>query len=253
MKISIITVVWNNRNTIKDAINSVLNQTYQDIEYILVDGASTDGTVEIIKSYGDKINQFISEKDKGIYDAMNKGIDLATGDIIGILNSDDIYFNKNVIQNVMNKFKENNIDSIYGDLYYVKENDLNKVVRYWKSSIFIQDSFIKGWHPAHPTFFVKKEIYKKYGYFDLNMNVSADFELMLRFLEKYKISTFYLAEVMVKMREGGESNQSIKNIIKGNLNILKSFDKNGINVNKFIYLFYRFIPKIIQKMKGGNN
>lgn len=251
MKISIITVVWNNKNTIKDAINSVLNQTYLDIEYIVIDGDSTDGTVEIIKSYGDKINKFISEKDKGIYDAMNKGIDLATGDIIGILNSDDIYFNKNVIQNVMNKFKENNIDSLYGDLYYVKEDDLNKVVRYWKSSSFTQNCFIKGWHPAHPTFFVKKEIYEKYGCFDLNMKVSADFELMLRFLEKYKISTFFLPQVIVKMRVGGESNQSIKNIIKGNLNILKSFDKNGINVNKFTYLFYRFIPKIIQKIKGG--
>ena len=252
LKISIITVVWNNQKTIKDAINSVLNQTYKDIEYIIVDGGSTDGTVDIVKSYGDKITKFISKPDKGLYDAMNKGIiELSTGEIVGILNSDDIYYDNKVIEKVVNQFKEKKVDSVYGDLYYVKENNLNKVIRYWKSSVFIQGSFSKGWHPPHPTFFVKKEIYQQYGLFDLNMKVSADFELMLRFLEKYKISTVYIPSVFIRMRTGGESNRSIKNIITGNKSILKAFDKNGIKVNKFMYLFYRFVPKIIQMIKRG--
>jgi glycosyltransferase involved in cell wall biosynthesis len=251
MKISIITVVWNNKKTIKEAIKSVLNQTYENIEYIVVDGASTDGTIDIVRSYGDKISQFISEKDDGLYDAMNKGIGLATGDIIGILNSDDVYFDMNVIQNVIDVFEEKKVDSVYGDLYYVDEHDLSKVSRYWKSSVFVQGSFSKGWHPPHPTFFVKKEIYNKYGIFDDNNKISADFELMLRFLERFKISTTYLPQVIVKMREGGASNQSIKNILKGNLNIIKAFDKNDIKVNKFTYLFYRFIPKISQKLRRG--
>jgi glycosyltransferase involved in cell wall biosynthesis len=158
VKISIITVVYNNKDTIKDAIESVLNQTYKNIEYIIIDGGSTDGTIDIIKSYRDKIDKFISEKDNGIYDAMNKGLKLASGDIVGILNSDDIYFNENVILNVVAKFEESKTDSIYGDLYYVDENDLQKIQRYWKSSEFKEGSFAKGWHPPHPTFFVKKEV-----------------------------------------------------------------------------------------------
>jgi len=251
LKISIITVVWNNASTIKDAIDSVLNQTYENIEYIVVDGASIDGTVEIVQIYGDKINKFISEKDTGLYSAMNKGIKLATGDIVGILNSDDVYFDKYVVENVATEFKENDVDSVYGDLYYVEENDLNKVVRYWRSSHFKEGSFAKGWHPPHPTFFVKREVYEKHGLFDLEMKVSADFELMLRFLEKYKISTIYLSKVLVRMRVGGESNRSIKNIIAGNKSILRAFNKNRIQVNKFLYFLYRFVPKIIQMIKRG--
>lgn len=251
MKISIITVVWNNKETIQNAIDSILNQTYKNIEYIIIDGASTDGTIEIVKSYGDKITKFVSEPDKGLYDAMNKGVRLSTGDVVGILNSDDIYNNKKVIENIMDKFINLNIDSLYGDLEYVEAENTDKVVRYWKSSKFIEGSFSKGWHPPHPSFFVKKEIYDKYGVFDDSNKISADFELMLRFLERFKISTTYLPQVIVKMREGGASNQSIKNIIKGNINILNAFDKNDIKVNKFTYLFYRFIPKISQKLRRG--
>jgi len=251
MKISIITITYNSEKTIKDTIESILNQTYKNVEYIIVDGKSNDMTIEIVKSYKNKISKFISEKDNGIYDAMNKGLELATGDIIGILNSDDVYFDKYVIEGVVKRFKEKFVDSVYGDLYYVEENDVNKVVRYWKSSHFIEGSFAKGWHPPHPTFFVKREVYEKYGFFDLEMKVSADFELMLRFLEKYDISTTYLPKVLVRMRTGGESNKSIKNIIAGNKSILRAFDKNGIKVNKFMYVFYRFIPKIIQMIKKG--
>ena len=251
MKISIITVVWNNAKTIKDAIDSVLAQTYENIEYIVVDGASTDGTVEIVQSYGDKIDKFISEKDNGLYDAMNKGIGLSTGDVVGILNSDDFYKSNDILEIVANEFMSKDIDCLYGDLEYVDDNDTSKVIRYWKSKPFKDGLFEKGWHPAHPTFFVKREVYEKYGLFDLEMKISADFELMLRFLEKYCISTTYLPKVLVRMRTGGESNRSIKNIIAGNKSILRAFDKNGIKVNKLMYVFYRFVPKIIQMIKRG--
>lgn len=251
MKISIITITYNSQKTLDDTIKSVLSQKYNDIEYIIVDGNSKDSTIDIVKSYGDKISKFVSEKDNGIYDAMNKGLRLATGDVVGILNSDDVYFDEHVIEKVMHKFQKENVDSVYGDLYYVKPENLNEVVRYWKSSDFVKGSFAKGWHPPHPSFFVKREVYEKYGTFDLNMKVSADFELMLRFLEKFKISTLYLPEVIVRMRIGGESNRSIGNIIKGNRSILKAFEKNQVKVNKLLYPFYRFIPKIIQMIKKG--
>tara|TARA_B100001093_G_scaffold187555_1_gene180161 strand:- start:220 stop:978 length:759 start_codon:yes stop_codon:yes gene_type:complete len=251
MKITIITVVYNNIATISDAIDSVLTQTYNNIEYIVIDGGSNDGTVEKVQSYEKGIDKLVSEKDKGIYDAMNKGIVLATGDIVGILNSDDVYFDENVIDSVIKNFKKKQTDCVYGDLYYVEKNDLNKIIRYWKSSKFKAGSFAQGWHPPHPTFFLKKEVYEKYGLFDLKMKVSADFDLMLRLLERHQISTSYLSKVLVKMRLGGESNRSLKNIIISNKTILKSFDKNKIKVNKFAYIFYRLIPKVIQMIKKG--
>ena len=251
-KVSIITITYNSEKTLNDTIDSIISQTYDNIEYIIIDGGSSDKTINIVNSYTNKISKFISEKDHGIYDAMNKGLKLATGNIVGILNSDDVYYDNTIIEKIVEKFKKENVESVYGDLYYVEEENLNKVARCWKSSVFKKNSFAKGWHPPHPTFFVKKEIYNIYGYFDLNMKVSADFELMLRFLERYKISTSYLPEVIVKMRLGGESNQSIKNILVGNKSILKAFEKNRIQVNKFTYLFYRFLPKIIQILKRGS-
>jgi len=249
LKVSIVTITYNSEKTIEETIESVLSQSYKNIEYIVVDGNSSDSTVEIVNQYRDKISRFISEPDNGIYDAMNKGLKLATGDIIAILNSDDVYFNNKVIEEVIERFQELKVDALYGDLYYVEENDLSKVSRHWKSSPFKLGSFRKGWHPAHPTFFVKRYIYIKYGYFDTSMKVSADFELMLRLLEKHSISSSYFPKVLVKMRLGGESNSSIKNIIQGNKSILRAFDKNSIKVNKFLYPFYRFTPKIIQIIK----
>ena len=251
MKISIITVVHNNVATINDAINSVLSQTYKNIEYIVIDGASTDGTVGVVQSYTNKIDKFITEKDYGLYDAMNKGITLATGDIIGILNSDDMYFDKNVIENIVNTFLEKKTDSVFGDLHYVDKNNTNKVMRHWKTSDFKLGSFAKGWHPPHPSFFVKKEVYEKYGLFDLELSISADFDLMLRLLEKHQISSVYLPKILVKMRTGGQSNNSISNIITSNKSILRSFSKNNIKVNKWLYLFNRLMPKLIQVIKKG--
>ena len=251
MKVSIITVVRNNVATINDAINSVIGQTYKNIEYIVVDGASTDGTVSVVQSYTNKIDKFITEKDHGLYDAMNKGITLATGDIIGILNSDDMYFDKNVIESIVNTFREKKTDSVFGDLHYVDKNNTDKVMRYWKTSNFKPGSFVKGWHPPHPSFFVKKEVYEKYGLYDLELSISADFDLMLRLLEKHQISSVHLPKILVKMRTGGQSNNNLKNIITSNKSILRSFSKNKIRVNKWLYLFNRLMPKLIQIIKKG--
>jgi len=241
MKISIITPSFNSGKTIEETIKSVLSQTYKDIEYIIIDGGSKDNTLEIIEKYKDKISKVVSEPDKGIYDGMNKGIKLATGEIVGILNSDDLYFDEFVIGKVAKAFKENDIDCLWGDLVYFKD-DPNKFIRFWKAGSYKPGIFKTGWVPPHPTFFVKREIYEKYGYFRLDLPVAADYELMLRFLEKYKIKGYYLPEILVKMRAGGNANK-LKNIIKGNLECIRAWKINGIKMP-----FYTPILRILRRV-----
>jgi glycosyltransferase len=214
LKISVITISYNSAHTIAETIQSVLRQDYEEVEYIIIDGQSTDNTDKIIKSYCNRISKYLREKDSGIYDAMNKGIQHATGDIIGFLNSDDLYARDNILSKVIQIFKENNIDSCYGDLVYVDVKNKNKVIRYWKSSCFKRRKFHFGWMPPHPTFFVKKKIYHKYGLFNTDFNIASDYELMLRFLFKNGISTHYIPDVLVKMRIGGVSNKNLKNLIR---------------------------------------
>ena len=233
MKISIITVVWNNKETIQDAIESVLQQTYKDIEYIIVDGGSTDGTVEVIESYGKKIDQFISEPDKGLYDAMNKGIKLATGDIIGILNSDDFYINKDVISVISKSFEQHKVNSLFADLVYVNPNNLDKVVRRYSSANFHPNKFALGWMPAHPTFFVTKACYKKFGLYKTDYRIAADYELLTRFLFHHKISYYYLNKTIIKMRMGGISTQNLKSNWILNKEIIRACSENGIKTNMF--------------------
>lgn len=251
MKISIITVSFNSSPTIRDTIESVLNQTYSNIEYIVVDGLSTDNTVDIVKEYEPKFRNrihWISEKDSGLYDAMNKGIQMATGDVIGIINSDDLFCDKFAIEKVMQIFKENeSLDSVYADLFYVAQEDTSKIVRRWITGR--QKQFKYGWHPAHPTLYIKKEVYNKYGLFNLNYKLAADFEIMIRFLEKYCISTYYLQEAFVKMRLGGATNKSFKNIYNQNIECLKAFRLNGLKVNLLLYPFFRILPKLFQFKK----
>lgn len=249
IKISIVTVCYNSEKHIKTAIESVINQTYPNIEYIVVDGASKDKTIEIIKSYGNKITKFVSEPDKGIYDAMNKGFRMATGDYLAVINSDDFYINNNAIELVVNELNTKKTDSLFADLIYVEENNTNKQVRYWKSKPYQQGAFRKGWHPAHPTFFVKNEVYQKYGYFDLSFKLAADFELMLRFLEKYKITSCYLPQPIIKMRLGGTTNKNFKNIFNQNIECYKAFKTNGLKVS-FLYPLFRLLPKLTQYFKG---
>jgi len=246
MKISIITVCWNSEKYLKTAIESVLNQTYQNIEYIVIDGGSTDRTLEIIKTYEPLFEgrmKWISEKDNGIYDAMNKGVNRTSGDIVGLLNSDDFYMSNTALEKISNAFIRENVDSVYADLYYVKENDTDKIVRSWKTGK--KRSFISGWHPAHPSFFVKKEVYNKFGIFNTDYRIAADFEIMLRFLEKYAISTFYMEEFLLKMRLGGESNKNFKNVKRGKDEILQAFKSNNISV-PFYYPYKRWMSKMFQ-------
>lgn len=236
MKISIISVSYNSAATIRDTIDSVLNQDYPEIEFIVVDGVSTDGTIEIIQSYGSRVSKFISEKDRGIYDAMNKALDLATGDVIGILNTDDFYPNTQVISKVIKTFAPN-IDAVYGDLVYVHPEKKSKIVRTWKSGKYQDGMFLRGWMPPHPTFFVKKECYQKYGKFSDQLKSAADYELMLRFIHKHKIKLNYLPEILVHMRAGGQSNASLKNRLKANKEDRLAWKMNGLKPGVFTFVF----------------
>lgn len=228
MKISIITIVYNNRETIADAIESVLAQSYPDIEYIVVDGQSTDGTVEIVESYGSRISQFISEKDAGLYDAINKGIRLATGEVVGLLHSDDLFHSIDAIKAVAETFKKNRTDSVYADLVYVNRQDAGKVIRNWKSGIYKRDNFIYGWMPPHPTFYVKREVYQRLGLYNTKFRSAADYELMLRYLYKEGISTSYLPQVLVRMRMGGKSNVTLANRWRANQEDDRAWAINGL-------------------------
>ena len=241
MKISIITVCFNAEDTIADTIQSVLSQDYEDVEYIIVDGKSTDRTLEIIQSYQKRI-KLISEKDQGIYDAMNKGINIANGDVIGILNADDFYKNNQVLTDVMNAFADN-ISIVYGDIEYVKNNDLNKVVRKWKSGVFRPGKFKWGWMPPHPGFFIKKSCYESYGLFNLSLSTSADYELMLRMLEVHNLNHIYISKTITSMRIGGVSNSSLKNRFIANRN-----DKKAWNIHPINPFWFTFIMKPLRKL-----
>lgn len=248
MKISIITVCYNSERTIDDCIKSVVNQSYTNLEYIVVDGKSTDNTMGIIASFGDKITKVVSEKDQGMYDAINKGIKLATGDVIGVLNSDDMYFDEYVLEEVMAKITAEKADALYADLNYVDQDDTNRIVRYWKSGSFKSNSFISGWMPPHPTFFIKKDWYEKYGGYSLDLVSAADYELMLRMIQKYHAKLSYLPRVIVNMRVGGMSNSSLVNRLRANKEDRKAWVMNGLTPKSYTLLF-KPLRKIIQYVK----
>jgi glycosyltransferase involved in cell wall biosynthesis len=247
LKISIITATYNCNPILIDCLNSVALQSYNNIEHIIIDGASTDGTLPLINSKRDQISVLVSEPDNGIYDAMNKGIKLATGNIIGFLNSDDFYANNEIISKVAIEFKRDPyLDVCYADLIYVNKLNSNKNIRYFKSSKFKQGLFSKGWCPPHPTFFVRRSAYERYGSFDLNYRIASDFDLMMRFLEIHKIKSRYIPEVWVKMRMGGVSNKNLKNIWLQNREILNSLQRNGLKVNPIIFFVYKIVSRFQQ-------
>ena len=248
MKISIITVSFNSAKTIEDTIKSVINQTYSTIEYIIIDGASTDETLEICNRYKNNINYFISEKDNGIYDAMNKGIVVATGDFIGILNSDDFYVDNKVISDVVDCLKLNNALGIYADLKYVDSSNVKKIKRFWQSGYFSRKKFRNGWMPPHPTVFLKRELYSKFGFFNLALKSAADYELMLRIFYKHEITPCYLSRVIIHMRIGGESNASVKNRLKANKEDRLAWEINGLKPH-FFTLYMKPLRKIPQFFK----
>ena len=244
MYLSIITAVRNGAETLPGCIESVRSQTVP-AEHIIIDGASTDGTFDVIAKYRSSIAKVISEPDKGIYDALNKGIRLASGDVIGILHGDDSYAHDKVLELIVGVFEKQKVDSCYGDLVYVYRRDINKVMRYWKSSTYAPGKFRKGWMPPHPTFFVKREIYEKYGLFNTNFRIAADYELMLRLLEKHGISTYYLPEVLIKMRLGGASNKSLKNLFIKSSEDYKAWKANDLNGGLYT-IFLKNFTKIPQ-------
>ena len=253
MIISIITATYNSGKTVEDTIKSVLSQTYKNIEYIIKDGGSTDNTIDIIKQYEPLFKgklKWVSEKDSGIYDAMNKGIKMATGDIVGILNSDDFYTNTTILQSVADAFTNNiEIDAIYGDIHFVHSNDLNTCTRYYSSSVFKRSLMRIGLMPAHPSFYIKRENFNKFGYYNTTYKVAADFEFLLRTIYKGKIKIKYIPLDMVTMRTGGASTAGIS----ANLTIMKehlrAFKENGIYTNIFM-LSSRYVLKIFEVLKS---
>jgi len=246
LKISIITVVYNNEDTIGQAIESVFNQSYLDVEYIIIDGNSKDSTVSIIQEYQNRLGYFISEPDNGLYEAMNKGVKVATGDVIGILNSDDLYQDNNVLSDIMNLFnKDKELDIVYGNLVYVKKEEVNRVVRNWKSKEYYHKFFDNGNVPPHPSLFLKKAVYQKVGLFNLEFKLAADYELMLRIFKNHNFKSKYINRLIIKMRLGGTTNQSFSNIVNQNKEILKAWKNNGLKA-PFYLMPLRILKRLIQ-------
>ncbi|MFN2429455.1 MAG: glycosyltransferase family 2 protein [Cryomorphaceae bacterium] len=245
MKVSIITVSYNAVDTIEDTIRSVLAQDYPNLEYILVDGASTDGTLKIIEQYRSSIHKVVSEPDSGVYDAMNKGIALAEGHVIGILNADDTYSGNQIVSQVADFLQKQDIDSCYGDLKYVDRKIPEKVTRSWKSGAYRRSKFRYGWMPPHPAFFAKRQLYDTYGNFHTELKTSADYELMLRFLYRYGASSGHIPTVLVNMKTGGQSNASFSNRMAANREDRKAWELNGLKP-PFFTTYLKPFRKIFQ-------
>lgn len=248
MKISIITVSYNSSKTIRDTIESILIQSYKNIEYIIVDGLSKDDTVSIIKEYEPKLNsklRWISEKDNGLYDAMNKGIRMATGDIVGIINSDDFYHKNNIISKIAQAFQQPDVEAVFADVRFVNPDNLDKTIRYYSSKNFTPKRFRYGFMPAHPTFFTYKKFFDEFGYYKTDYKIAADYELLIRFLHTNKLKYKYLPLDVMKMRIGGASTASIKSNILLNKEIVRACSENGIKT-WLPLLFLKYIIKIFE-------
>lgn len=243
MKVSIITPTFNSVKTLEDTLQSVFSQTYNNIEYIVIDGASTDGTQDLVARYADKVSVFISEKDKGIYDAMNKGISKATGDIIGILNSDDMLADTCVVEKIVEQFSRTDAEICYGNIFIVSQEDTSKIRRIWKPGIFSKWKLFFGWAPPHPAFYATSRLYRQLGSFTLSLPIAADYELMIRFLRE-KPNPQYLDLVCVKMREGGNSSKSILQRLRGLSEVYRSWVHNNWFPSPL--LFVRILVKVPQ-------
>jgi glycosyltransferase involved in cell wall biosynthesis len=228
LKVSIITAVYNNQETIASALDSALAQTGVELELIVIDGGSTDGTLAVLNGYADRIAVLVSEPDKGIYDALNKGIRRASGEVLGFLHSDDLFADDNVLKRVEGAFADPQIEAVYGDLLYVLKENPEAVVRYWKAGAFSRARLGWGWMPPHPTFYVRRAVYERMGMFDTNYRIAADYDCMLRFLGKGRVRVGYIPEVLVKMRLGGASNRSIKNILRKSQEDYRALKNNKV-------------------------
>lgn len=254
MKVSIITATYNSEATFRDTCTSVLQQQYTDIEHIVVDGGSSDGTVNIIKEFP-HIKKWVSEKDKGLYHAINKGIAMAEGDIIGILNSDDILASTDTIGAIVETFKDASIDAIYGDIVFVDRNNTSRVIRHYSSGRFSKWMFRFGIMPAHPSFYVRSDLYKKLGVYKENYRIAADYELLMRFMRRFNISTRYLSRVIVYMRTGGVSNENLRARYALNKEIVKACEDNGVSTNmafltlKYFVKVFEFVTPLLKGQK----
>jgi glycosyltransferase involved in cell wall biosynthesis len=248
LKISVITIAYNSADTIEDTIVSVVNQDYAALEYIIVDGGSKDQTMDIVNRYQDRIAKAVSEKDEGIYDAMNKGIKMATGDVIGILNSDDFYAHTQVISRVAKLFHDKKCDALYADLVYVNREDTDKVIRSWEAGQYHPGQFLRGWMPPHPTFFLTKEKYNNFGLYNTALRSAADYELMLRYIHKHRVNLCYLPEVITKMRTGGQSNVTLRNRLKANLEDRAAWRMNDLKPSWYT-LTWKPISKVFQFLR----
>lgn len=248
--ISIITVSFNSASTIRDTIDSVLAQSYKNLEYIIIDGHSKDGTIDIVKSYGKKISQCISEPDLGIYDAINKGIKMSSGDVIGILNSDDSFFNEYVVENIAKAFEEDLTETVIGDVQFFHPARSSRILRYYSSKNWNPGKFKYGYMPAHPSFYARRDLFEKFGMYKTGYRIAADYELMIRFLYVNKVKYSYLEMPFVNMRAGGVSNRSIHSRYLLNKEILRACKENGINTN-YLNIYSKYFNKFFEYV--GNN
>jgi glycosyltransferase involved in cell wall biosynthesis len=228
IKISVVTAVFNRQQTIDQAIDSVLSQSHPAVESLVIDGASTDGTLAMLESYCSRLDVFISEPDLGIYDALNKGIKHATGDVVGFLHADDVFENNEVLAKVAAAFHDPDVDAVYGDLVYVRHDNISQVIRYWKSGLYDDAALSRGWMPPHPTFYVRRSVYERLGGFDTRYRIAADYDTVLRFLAVSKIRATYIPEVLVRMRAGGISNRSLRTIARKSLEDIKVLRRNKV-------------------------
>ena len=228
MKVSIITVTMNSERYLSDCINSVRRQNYRDIEHIIIDGKSTDGTLNIILKNLNHISYWISETDRGMYDAINKGLQMATGDVIGILNSDDMFASADAVKSIVDCFETTGTDTVYGDLVYVDASNTQKILRYWKGVTYKRSRFRYGWMPAHPTFYMRRQLIEQYGSYENHYYTAADYEFMARYLFLHKVSSQYVDAMLVKMRSGGISNENFKSRLRANRRDFLAMRKNRI-------------------------
>lgn len=249
-KISIITASFRSESTIIDTLRSVNMQTYENIEHIVVDGASNDKTLEIVKSEGKRVSMVLSEQDNGIYEAFNKGLGLANGEIIGFLNSDDFYCAENVIEKVIKAFEDESVEACYGDLVYVDRNNTEKITRHWKSRSYSTGIFKNAFVPAHPTLFLRKSVYKKAGNFNLNYRLAADYEFMLRIFHQLNIKSIYIPEILVKMRTGGATGESIDSIKRQNKEIFNVLEQHGVSISKVNFLSRKIVDRVLQRIRA---
>ena len=245
MTITVVTVCFNSARTVAETLRSVADQDYGAVEHIVIDGASQDETLEVISRNPYRVSRLISEPDRGIYDAMNKGLALASGDVVAFLNSDDVYANANILSKVAACFSDPSLDACYGDIVFVAATNTERLVRYWRPGEYIPGQMAKGWMPPHPTFFVRRRAYELIGGYDPSYRLAGDYEMAVRLLETHRLRVAYLPEIMVRMRMGGASNSSIANVIRGNQEVYGAAIKHGLATSP-LFILRKVLSRIPQ-------